>query len=144
MSRKGLVHGLPDINHPNQICEGCVFGKQPRKSFPNEASFRAKKPLQLIHTDVCGPIAPASFGKHRYFLTFIDDYSRKIWVYFLKEKSEAFTMFKKFKASTEKESGFLIKSIRSDRGGEFTSKAFKEYCEEHGIRHQLTAPFSPQ
>ncbi|PKU82134.1 Retrovirus-related Pol polyprotein from transposon TNT 1-94 [Dendrobium catenatum] len=138
-----MVHELLDINHPNQICKGCEFGKQPKKSFANEASFRAKKPLKLIHTDVCRPITPASFGKHRYFLTFIYDYSRKTLVYFLKEKLEAFIMFKKFKASTEKENGFLIKSIRSNRGGEFTSKVFKKYYEKHGIRHQLTAPFSP-
>lgn len=72
----------------DKFCEGCVLGKQARTSFPREARYRAKKPLELIHTDICGPITPMSLGGHRYFRTFIDDYSRITWVYFLKEKSE--------------------------------------------------------
>ena len=139
-----MVRGLPFINHPEQLCESCVLGKQSRRSFPKEASYRSRKPLQLIHADVCGPITPTSFGKNRYFLTFIDDFSRKTWVYFLKEKSEVFMVFKKFKAYIEKQSGLPSKALRSDRGGEFTSKAFEVFCEKHGVRRHLTAPYSPQ
>ena len=138
------MRGLPSINHPDQLCEGCLIGKQFRKSFPKESTTRATKPLELIHTDVCGPIKPNSFGKNKYFLLFIDDYSRKTWVYFLKEKSEVFENFKKFKALVEKESGLSIKAMRSDRGGEFTSNKFNKYCEDHGIRRPLTVPRSPQ
>ena len=58
--------------------------------------------MQVVHTDVCGPIKPSSLGKSNYFLPFIDDFSRKTWVYFLKQKSEAFGTFKKFKAFVEK------------------------------------------
>ena len=58
--------------------------------------------MQVVHTDVCGPIKPSSLGKSNYFLLFIDDFSRKTWVYFLKQKSEAFGTFKKFKAFVEK------------------------------------------
>ncbi|KAK2993848.1 hypothetical protein RJ640_027325 [Escallonia rubra] len=101
-------------------------------------------PLELIHTDVCGPIDPASLGKNIYFLLFIDDYSRKTWVYFLKQKSEVFSTFKRFKALVEKQSGYQIKAMRSDRGGEFISKEFKAFCEENGIRRPLTIPYSPQ
>ncbi|KAK2411591.1 putative mitochondrial protein [Trifolium repens] len=144
LSKKEMVRGLPNINHPNQVCEGCLLGKQFKMSFPKESSSRAQKPLELIHTDVCGPIKPRSLGKSNYFLLFIDDYSRKTWVYFLKEKSEVFENFKKFKAQVEKESGLIIKSVRSDRGGEFTSKEFLKYCEDNGIRRQLTVPRSPQ
>ncbi|MCI33542.1 retrovirus-related pol polyprotein from transposon tnt 1-94, partial [Trifolium medium] len=113
-------------------------------SFPKESSSRAQKPLELIHTDVCGPIKPRSLGKSNYFLLFIDDFARKIWVYFLKEKSEVFENFKKFKAQVEKESGLVIKAIRSDRRGEFTSNEFLKYYEDNGIRRQLTVPRSPQ
>ena len=117
-----MVRGLPNINQPEQLCEGCLLGKQFRKSFPKLSDTRAKKPLELIHADVCGPISPSSFGKSNYFLLFIDDFSRKTWVYFLKQISEVFEVFKKFKAAVENESGQKIKAMRSDRGGEFTSK----------------------
>ena len=97
-----MVRGLPSIEHPNQLCEGCLLGKQSRKSFSKEASTRATKSLQLVHTDVCGPIKPSSLGKSNYLLLFIDDLGKKTWVYFLKQKSEAFGAFKKFKAFVEK------------------------------------------
>ncbi|KAK2985060.1 hypothetical protein RJ640_022938 [Escallonia rubra] len=79
-----------------------------------------------------------------YFLLFIDDYNRKTWVYFLKKKSEVFSTFKRFKAIVEKQSGYQIKAMRSDRGGEFISKEFKAVCVENYIRRQLTIPYSPQ
>lgn len=143
LSKKKMVRGLPSINHPDQLCEGCLLGKQFRKPFSKMLDSRAKKPLELIHSDVCGPISPSSFGKSNYFLLFIDDFSRKTWVYFLKQKSEVFEIFKKFKATVEKESGLKIKALRSDRGGEFTSKEFQELCEANGIRRPLTVPRSP-
>ncbi|KAE8679159.1 Zinc ion binding, putative isoform 1 [Hibiscus syriacus] len=62
LSKKEMVKGLPRINHPDQLCEGCLAGKQLRKSFPKESETRAKKPLELIHTDVCGPIKPSSLA----------------------------------------------------------------------------------
>ncbi|KAJ4788299.1 polyprotein [Rhynchospora pubera] len=144
LSKKSMVKGLPHIENCDKFCEGCVLGKHPRSSFPKEASYRAKKPLELIHTDICGPITPNSLGKHRYFITFVDDFSRRTWVYFLKEKSEAFAVFKKFKVLVEKLNGNYIKAVRSDRGGEYISKEFEYFCEEHGIRRFLTAPYSPQ
>ena len=144
LSDKGMVKGLPSINHPDQFCEGCLLGKHFRKSFPRETTTRASKPLELIHTDVCGPIDPFSLGKNRYFLLFIDDFSRKTWVYFLKQKSKVYNVFKKFKALVEKQSGYDIKAMRSDRGGEFTSNEFNEFCEENRIRRPLTLPYSPQ
>lgn len=98
----------------------------------------------MIHTDICGPITPESFSGKRYFISFIDDFSRKTWVYFLKEKSEAFKVFKKFKVMVEKATDRHIKAVRSDRGGEYTSTVFMKYCEEQGIRRFLTAPYSPQ
>ena len=134
LSKKEMVRGLLSISHPDQVCKRCLLGKQFHKSFPMESSSRAQKPIELIHTDVCGPIKPSSLGKSNYFLLFIDDFSRKTWVYFMKEKSEVFENFKNFKALVEKESGLLIKVVRSDHEGEFTSNIFQKYCEDHGIR----------
>ncbi|GKV02915.1 hypothetical protein SLEP1_g15292 [Rubroshorea leprosula] len=114
MASKRMVKGLPLVNQPDQLCEGCLLGKQSRKSFPKESQSRAMRPLQLVHTDVCGLITPCSFGKNKYFLLFIDDYSRKTW------------------------------ALGSDRGGEFTSKEFQEFYAANRVRHFLIAPGSPQ
>ena len=144
LAKKGMVHGLPDMDYTKQFCEGCVIGKQARNSFPKRAEYRARNLLELIHTDICGPITPSSFGGKRYFITFIDDLTRKTWVYFLKEKSEAFETFKRFKAMVEKTTGNHIKALRSDRGGEYMSTIFTSFCDEQGIKRFLTSPYSPQ
>ncbi|KAL0448353.1 UNVERIFIED_CONTAM: Retrovirus-related Pol polyprotein from transposon TNT 1-94 [Sesamum latifolium] len=139
-----ILYGIPSINHPNYLCEACLVEKHARKSFPKETTWRATKPLELVHTDVCGPINPSSLGKSKYFILFIDDFSRKTWIYFLKQKSEAFATFKKFKALVEKESGYEIKALRSDRGVEFTSKEFNHFCAINGIRRPMKVPGMPQ
>lgn len=144
LSKKNMVHGLPDVEFDEKFCEDCVFGKQPRTSFQKKAEYQAKQILELIHTDICGPITPESFSGKKYFISFIDDYSRKTWVYFLKEKSEAFETFRKFKVMVENATDRRIKALRSDRGGEYTSTAFMKYCEEQGIRRFLTTAYSPQ
>lgn len=79
-----------------------------------------------------------------YFITFIDDYSRKMWVCFLVEKFEAFVVFKNFRALIEKEIGWSIKVFRTNYGGEFTSHEFTNLCVMNGIRRQLTAVYTPQ
>ena len=79
-----------------------------------------------------------------YFLTFIDDFSRKIWVYFIKYKSETFSKFKEFKAEAEKQSGKFIKVLRSDKGGEYESNKFIDFCKQHGIKKQMTTSYTPQ
>jgi len=132
MAKQNMVRGLPCINHQDQLCEGCLLGKQFRMCFSKESNSRAKKPLKLIHADVCGLIKSCSLGKNNFFLLFIDDFSRKTWVYFLKQKLEVLTTFK-FKFVVEKESGCQIKALLTDRGGEFTFKKFQEFCEENGI-----------
>jgi transposase InsO family protein len=97
-----------------------------------------------VHTDICGPLDPISFGGNKYFITFTYDFSRKSWVYFLKEKSSALIIFKNFKALTKAESNCELVAVNSDQGGEYTSNAFQDFCRENGIRHQLTAAYTPQ
>jgi Integrase core domain/GAG-pre-integrase domain len=145
LTNKRMVKGIPHIDHSDKFCEGCVLEKNPMIFFfPKEASYHAKKVLELVHTDIYGSTTPNSLGKHRYFITFIDYFSRITWVYFLKEKSEVFFVFKKFKVLVENLSDERIKTLRSDRCGEFTSNEFMNFCEEKGVRRFLTIPYSPQ
>eukprot|EP01018_Ginkgo_biloba_P002375 Gb_15908 [translate_table: standard] len=85
-----------------------------------------------------------SLGGARYFLTFIDDYSRKVWIYPLREKSQKFAVFKQFKELVERQTGLKLKVVRSNNGGEYTSKKFNQYCKDHGIQRQLTVAYTPQ
>jgi len=79
-----------------------------------------------------------------YFMTFIDDFTRKTWIYFLKHKSDAFCCFQQFKSLVEKQSGHFIKVLRTDRGGEYISKEFLSFCKSHGIHKQFTVRYTPQ
>ncbi|WVZ16676.1 hypothetical protein V8G54_009658 [Vigna mungo] len=103
-----------------------------------------KERLELVHSYVWGPTTVSSIGGKRYFVTFIDDHSRKVWTYFLKNKSEVFEAFKIWKAMVENETGLKIKKLRSDNGGEYEDIRFKKFCYEHGIRMERTVPGTPQ
>ncbi|CAL2238905.1 unnamed protein product [Prunus armeniaca] len=144
LENQGMVHGLPHLEQMSVVCDGCMQGKQHRDSFPLESTWRASNPLELVHTDICGPMKTESLSGNRYFLLFTDDYTRMSWVYFIRNKSSALECFMKSKAMTELQSGFKIKSLRSDRGGEFLSGEFNRFCEESGIQRQLTVAYSPQ
>ena len=103
-----------------------------------------KWPLDLIHTDVCGPMSTHTRGGFIYFITFIDDFSRYGYLYLMKYKSEAFEKFKKFKNEVEKKLGKSIKLLRFDRGGKYLSQKFLDCLVEHGIQSQWTPPYTPQ
>ena len=85
-----MVHGLPNILSTNGVCEGCVLGKHHREMFDKGKAWHAKEPLQLIHNGIFGSLEVHSILHAVYFLTFIDDISRKAWVYFLKQKVNPF------------------------------------------------------
>jgi hypothetical protein len=85
-----MVIGLPLVSCRDGVCAGCVLIKHHQDSFDKHASWHALGPLQLVHSDLCGPLSTPSFSRCRYFLTFIDDFSKRTWVYFLKLKSEVF------------------------------------------------------
>ena len=114
-----------------------------KRSFSAKGT-RAKEPLQLVHSDVCGPVSVQARGGYEYFVTFIDDYSRYGYVYLMRRKSETFGKFKEFLAEAEKQLGKSLKTLRSDRGGEYLDNEFEDYLLEHGIVSQLTAPGTPQ
>lgn len=143
LAAKKLVIGLPEIDDID-LCKGCVYGKQSRKSFPVNKAWKASNYLKLVHADVCGPMSVESLGGSQYFLLFIDDYSRMSWVYFLKLKSETFENFKHFKALVEKQRRCPLKTLHSDRGGQFNSNEFAIFCKRNGIHGELTAAYTPQ
>ena len=104
------------------FCEGCVEGKMHRKSFNSVGEIRSSRRLQLIHSDVCGPMQTPSLGGCKYFVTFIDDFTRCCKVYFMKHKSEVLEKFKDFETVYTNECGERICKLRSDNGGEYVSK----------------------
>jgi transposase InsO family protein len=100
--------------------------------------------LELVHANLCGPMQTESLGDNKYFFLFIDDYSRMIWMHFLRSKGEAFCRFKVFKAFVENQSKKKLKLLRTDQEGEFLSKEFIRFYENEGIHRDLTAPYTPK
>ena len=131
-----------DININNK-CEICTESKFARQSFKS-VQERSNELLSLIHSDLCDFKAIPSHGGKNYFITFIDDCSKYCYVYLLHSKDEALNSFKTYKAEVENQLEKKIKVIRSDRGGEYESAAFSDFCAQYGIVHQTTAPYTPQ
>lgn len=117
----------------------CFQGKQARTKIPKRSDTRAEQPLQLVHSDVCGPFCHASLGGAKDFVSFIDDFSCRTWVYFITRKSEVLDKFKIFQKEVESKHR-RIEALRSDNGGEYSSQAFTDFCQSHGIRRELTVP----
>ena len=139
---KEMLTGLPPIKIPKKICDNFLINKQPRNSFSNFTTSKASEILH-VYSDNCGPLDTPSLGGNRYFVSFVDDLSRKVWLYPIKAKSDVFNIFKDFKALVKKQSGKCIKILRTDGGGEFTSGELEGFCKEHGIVHEVTAPYTP-
>lgn len=139
-----MVTGMPSLNlvHDN-VCKGCALGKNVKKPYSTN-SRRSKRILDLVHSDLCGPMTTPSLGGCLYYLIFIDDYSRKTWIYFMKAKSETFVKFQEFMAFIEKQSRRHIRALRSDNVGEFDSHHFDDLCRESGIKRELIVPYNPQ
>jgi len=143
MINQNSVTGLSLTKTNLNFCEDCAANKLTRTSFPSKGQHATSK-LEIVHSDICGPMKVSTFQGNRYFVTFIDDYSRYAHVYFIKHKSQAFDMFQDYKAAVENAAGTKIKTLRTDRGGEYMGKDFINYLRRYGIRHQLTTPFTPE
>lgn len=128
----------------SSICGICCEGKMSRHKFPKESKHCTESKLDLIHSDLCGPMEVNTPSGNRYILTLIDDYSRFCFVYFLKHKSEAIDRIKEFVALVKNNFQKNMKRFRSDRGGEFISKSMKEFFSSEGIIHEKSVPGCPQ
>jgi transposase InsO family protein len=131
-----LVTGVPDFSSEHhELCKGCILGKYTKTTFPSSDS-RAAEIVDLIHSDVCGPMSSTSLTGSLYYVVFIDDFSQKSWIFFCQ--------FQEFKALVENQTGKKIRVLRWDNGGEYTSKEFMDFCAGEGIRRELTIPYNPQ
>jgi hypothetical protein len=126
-----------------ETCESCLLGKMTKTPFAKSCE-RASDLLELIHTDVCGPMSTTARGGYQYFVTFTDDLSRYGYIYLMRHKSETFEKFKEFQNEVENQLGKTIKLLRSDRGGEYLSQEFDDHLKSRGIVPQLTPPGTPQ
>lgn len=107
--------------------ENNALGKYTELPFPASNS-KSTSILDLIHNDVSGRMSHVSLGGYEYYVIFIDDYSRRTWIYFLKTKGEVFCRFKEFKALVEKQTSSKIQVLRSNNGGEYTDGGFSDFC----------------
>ena len=109
---ESMVEGVSNSSLDFDLCENCIYGKQNRVSFPSSGK-RKKHILELVHSDVFGPVKVPSLGNFVYYVSFIDDFSRNIWIYFLNKKFEGFDRFKEFKALVENQTEKKIKVLRN-------------------------------
>ena len=157
MHDKRMAHGinLPTVGSPDDIkqCVGCTVGKAHRLPFPAQASHRATRPLQLVHSDICGPVEVTHELVNNkklvikwYILTFVDDYSRWLWIAIINDKSGKTVMsqFIKYKVWAERYTGFDITALRTDGGGEYVNDDFKTYLQTMGIERNITTAYTPQ
>ena len=141
--KQGMAKGINFNSKIMDTCVTCAEGKQQKQPFKNKGS-RANELLELIHSDLCGPMETESFRASRYILTFKDDKSRKVFVYFLQNKTEVAEKFMEFKTLVEKQTGKHIKILRTDNGTEYVNKNFQDILKKHGIIHQTTVPYTPE
>ena len=142
---KQLVKGLESLQNKRShtTCEPCIKGKLSRLPFPKQASTRAENVGELVHSDLKGPMEPSKEG-FRYWVTYIDDKSRYPVVYGLKRKSEQAHHFEQFCAEIKRQTGVNVQTVRDDKGGEYIASRYINYLKSEGIRHQTTAPDTPQ
>ena len=128
---------------PPPLCADCMKEKMTRLPFPSGRN-RADDIGQLIHSDVCGPMQVISPGGARYYVIFKDDYSGWTVIHFIQCKSEVEEKFKNYTTRLRVEKGKAVNTLRTDRGGEYVGKSFNDWLESEGIRHEMSAAYTPQ
>jgi hypothetical protein len=132
-----------DSSSSNSFCKHCTLGKMSQLPFSHSCTH-ATEPLQLVHSDVWGPAPITSINGTRYYVSFIDDFSKFTWFFPLKHKSQVLSTFVHFKSTLENLLNYKLKVLRTDCGGEYTDSAFQHYCSSQGIFHQFSCPHTPQ
>jgi hypothetical protein len=143
LMKHGYLNNTNEFSSLSFDCAPCKLGKSKSLPFPLQGS-RASTCFEIIHSDVWGISLVISHAHYRYFVTFIDDYSRFTWVYFLRSKAEVFSIFQTFVAYVETQFSTCVKILRSDSGGEYMSHAFQSFLQQKGILSQHSCPYTPQ
>lgn len=125
-------------------CDSCIYGKQIREPFDKSFKVRSSRALELVHSDVCGPLPESTHDGFKYFVTFTDDYTHFVVVYLIRHKSDVFEKFKEYEAMVTAHFSLRISKFRSDNGGEYFGKEFLAFCRGKGIQMIPTAPYTPQ
>lgn len=125
------------------FCKHCVMGKQKRVKF-GTTIYDINGILDYVHSDVWGPSKIASLGGKHYYVTFVDDFSQKVWVYTMKSKDEMLYCFLNWKKMIETQTCKKIKRLRTDNGGEYRSDPFDKICQDEGIVRHFTVRNTPQ
>ncbi|SGY91570.1 BQ5605_C038g11681 [Microbotryum silenes-dioicae] len=139
---EGLGAGYSDEEVEKFVCNACLSAKGHRLPFPDSDSHSSER-LGLVHSDVLSLPERSLTGK-QYLVTFLDDYSRKLWAYAIGHKSEVFGVFKTWLAEVELETGATLKVLQTNNGGKYRSKAFTDFCKARGTRRQYSIPRTPQ
>lgn len=92
-----MVQGLSQLKQPTQLCQDFCVSKQPRNAFKSQAPHRSKDKLEVLYSNVCGPFETLSLGGNAYFVSFVDEFTRMLWIYLIKKKNEVLSIFQKFK-----------------------------------------------
>jgi transposase InsO family protein len=143
--KREQVLGLTYVYYEKDIpCVACHPGKQVGTSHPSKNVMTTSRPLELLHMDLFGPVAYLSIGGSKYGLVIVDNFSRFTWVFFLLDKSKTQSTLKHFLRRAQNEFELKVKKIRSDNGSEFKNLQVEEYLEEEGIKHEFSAPYTPQ
>jgi hypothetical protein len=139
------VLGLTDICfEKDRLCAVCQVGKQAGSTHQSKNVMTTTRPLELLHMDLFGPVAYLIIRGSKYSFVIVDDFSRFTWVFFLQDKSETQGTLKCFLRRAQNEFELRVKKIRNDNGSEFKNLQVEEYLEEEGIKHEFSAPYTPQ
>ena len=128
----------------DRVCSACVAGKQLKKSHPLKNIVTTSRPLELLHLDLFGPSHYDTLGGSKYGLVIVDDYSKYSWVFLLKSKDETYREFIVFAKKAQRMYESEIKAIRTDNGTEFKTYTMQEFVDDEGIKHEFSAPYTPQ
>ncbi|CAI6343265.1 unnamed protein product [Macrosiphum euphorbiae] len=141
---RDMVTGLNlNKNDIPDFCQTCVESKHSRKPFQSR-SFQTRRPLEIVHSDVCGPISPTTWNGKKYFLSFTDDYTRFSIIYLLEKKSQVFQCFQNYEATVSAFFDLKVSILRCDNGGEYVSNELKRFCSVKGIVVDYTVPYTPE